>query len=205
MALTFFNRVPKMRGADWSVFYELHGHSGLEEIEEDKIMGIDRGQSYEIIRANRSKSEKALAGFSLWGYLKRAKDNEKRGKLANRKKEVRLIDREDIDEGDSPITYGEVSSQVISLEESGFAEFEDRETYKSNFKTLINLRHDVLLEYGYDVVVVLYNALKEVPESIILLMENVKEDNPCGCWDLIEELLEIGSNLTEDLAPYVEK
>lgn len=180
-------------GEVWSLF---SGLSALSQGECKQSSRWDYSHTTEIISsAMNGNLPKNHEDFDLKAYeIACSKTDEI--ELSNmRKKYLSIIDTVNGDD-EATVGYGEISSNDKRLQdtdvEDAFAMFEDNEAFEKCLSDLYNIRKDYIVEEGVDLVEMLLNSLKGIPEAISNIAELCVKDEVLK--GLVEVLCENSAN-----------
>lgn len=182
-------------GRIWGLFTQLANMS------EEEILKKDRGNyscSYahtlDIVKAAISGSLTADAdSFCLKAYeITCDKNDANKLRKDAKEKEVFIVfeSSEDVGE-DKRVGYGDISERKLNLKhiESAFEAVDSLESFEENINELLNIRNTYIKTKGIDLVSILRNALKGIPEASQLLSKLVADN---------KDLLGLITSLCED-------
>lgn len=183
----------KNMGSIWNLFSGLSG--GGKGLLRPNTDFYSYSHSLEIINSALNGNIDLL-NFDITSYeIACSKNNEKlKGKKA--KKESTIVDATD----NEPIRYGEISSNSVEVSDKSaeLEEFKNKDHYEYCLSRLVVIRKKYLVEEGIDVVNVLENSLKCIPEALSSLKSFIDKDEEFE--DIVVTLCENSNgNLLSDL------
>lgn len=96
-----------------------------------------------------------------------------------RKKYLTIVDNVNGNDDSATVGYGEISSNDKRLKtvEDAFELFDSDEDFESYLRELYNIRKDYIVDKGVDLVEMLSNSLKGIPEAMESISELCSEDS----------------------------
>lgn len=172
--MNYFNYQPQCpMGQVWSLFTDLR-NAGERQLVSDYD---EYGHSLDIIKAaisgNISEVDFNLSAYETQCYL-----NDKKDFYNKLDKVLYIVDNATSDSEDLRVNYGEISSNSSKLksQKDPYVDIEDMSTFESNLNELLGLRNSIIAVKGVDIVELLKNSLKGIPDAIKELSIIVKED-----------------------------
>jgi hypothetical protein len=180
-------------GRVWSLFSE------LGELSEEEILGKGKGNlqyahTLEIVRAGLNNAlktdDESLQRFNLSAYEYTCAQNDKNNKRKAVEKLLYIVDN--FGEEDSSVGFGDVSERKLKSIEDSFELIESITSFESNIAELCNIRKEYISVRGIDLVNLIKNSLKGIPEAVKELKSVIKDDSPLK--ELIANLCEEGAD-----------
>lgn len=177
----FSRQYSESLGEIWELFSDIASLS-----KEEALTKGTRGEfshTMEIIQSAMNKKLDNRESFSPDTFDLRAYEAECRKKddiklNDSRKRYLTIVDT--VNGSDENIVgYGEISmndSRLKSIEDA-FALFDEDDEFESCLRELYNIRKDYIVEKGVDLVEMLKNSLKGIPEAVSLMSDLVLEDS----------------------------
>ena len=138
-----------------------------------------------------STREGGFESFDLDLYERKCSENDTRSKGRIVQKELFIVDDCGNDE-EEKIGYGDVSASKLGSVEDSFDEMLDSQDFEQNLRILYRIRDKYIIDKGVDLVQLLKNALKVIPEAIAELKGLITTDPAVG--DLILSLCSDSKN-----------
>lgn len=175
-------------GQIWGLFSELSNLSKSEVLNANKR--CDFSHTVDII-SSAMNGGLSCEDFNLRAYEYSCKRTDDIKQSDKRKKELVIVDTVNGDE-DTPVGYGEISSNDIRLRviDEAIEMLEADDEFERCLAELYNIREDYIVEKGVDVVEMLSNSLKGIPEAVSFIRGIVLEDTKIK--ELVESLCENG-------------
>ena len=177
-------------GHIWGLFSELSNLSKTEVMNSNKK--YDFSHTTEIISSAMSGSL-CFEDFNLRAYEYTCKTTDDIKQSDKRKQELVIVDTVNGDD-ETPVGYGEISSNDIRLRviDEAIDLLEADDEFERCLAELYNIRKDYIVEKGVDVVEMLSNSLKGIPEAVSFIRDIVSQDS--NLKQLVESLCETGSD-----------
>lgn len=158
-----YHKGAESMGHVWSLFSDLSKSTEDSRLHE-QTSGY--GHTLEIIHAAMNGSFNGCAdSFSLSVYERACNRNDKFGELEKRKKVVNIVDSNA--ELDGPEnSYGDISDKKLPHYDEALDIMMNDDEFNANLMRLLNIRKSYVVEHGVDVVTVLYNALRGIPDAV---------------------------------------
>lgn len=160
----------------WSLFVDLGKMS--PEMKDKIYGGSDYSHTLEIVRSalngNISLTDEAVRSFNLGAYEFKCRENEKLGRLKDAKTVLNIVEFDNSEE-DVRVGYGDISDRKLSMLDESFDKILDNDEFEYCIRQLLGIRSRYIVEHGVDLVSVLLNSLKGIPESVSTLKELVKD------------------------------
>lgn len=184
-------------GRVWSLF------AGLKDVsEEEKLQKASHNVSYahslEIVsaalRGSLLTDDESLETFDLKAYECKCAENDKIGKIQKADKELFIVDTTNSD-SDAKVGFGDVTEREKRLQciDKAFDELESIESLDADIRLLCNIRQEYLVEHGVDLIRVLVNSLKGIPDAVEELKGILASEKSSELSSLIISLCENGS------------
>lgn len=184
-----------LAGGVWSLFAGLKSVTEEEKLKKSSI-NVSYAHSLEIIsaafRGSLLTDEESLESFDLRAYEYKCAENDSIGKIQRADKELYIVDTTNSDK-DEKVGFGDVTEREKRLQcvDEAFDKLESIESLDSDIKALCNIRGDYLVEHGVDLVSVLVNSLKGIPDAVEELRSLLALDSSLS--SLVSSLCENGS------------
>lgn len=189
-------------GRIWGLFAGLKDIS-VEEKLQKSTYNVSYAHSLEILsaafRGSLATDDESLREFDLRAYECKCAENDKIGKIQKAEKELFIVDTNNSDNEDK-VGFGDITEREKRLQcvDKAFDELESMESLNKDIKLLCNIRQDYIVEHGVDLIHVLVNSLKGIPDAISELREIMASESTLQ--PLIVSLCENGSgSLMEEL------
>lgn len=185
--MNYFNYQPQVpMGRIWNLF------SSLATLSEEEALGkgasnCQYAHTLEIIHAAMGKSRVLDEDFDLRLYEFQCNKNDKLNKIANVEKELFIVDSTG-NEKEDRVGFGDISERKLKSLDDIFSKSDSSIAFEENLAKLLNIRNKYIVTKGYDLVNILVNALRGVPDAVSSLKEVFKVDN--NIKDLIVSLVE---------------
>lgn len=184
-------------GRVWSLFAGLRDVSEEEKLQKSSH-NISYAHSLEIVgaalRGSLATDDESLSVFDLRAYECKCAENDKIGKIQKAEKELFIVDTSNSD-GDEKVGFGDVTEREKRLQcvDKAFDELESMESLHEDIKLLCNIRQDYIVEHGIDLIHVMVNSLKGIPDAIEELKGILASEKNSQLSSLIVSLCENGS------------
>lgn len=167
-------------GRVWELFHELSSLSRGEVSVHNEVGKYTH--TNEIINAAMNKIQQNQEGFNIYNfdlsaYLYECKRKDDIKQNENRKKYLTIVDTVNGSD-ENTVGYGEISvndSRLKSIDDA-FALLEDDDEFEHYLSVLYSIRNEYIISKGVDLVEMLSNSLKGIPEALSLLTELINED-----------------------------
>lgn len=137
--------------------------------------------------------------FNLDAYETQCALNDKKDFYNKLDKVLYIVDTSTGTESeDLRVGYGEISANKLKSKEDPYEGIEDMEAFETNISILIGIRSTYLATKGIDIVELLRNSLKGIPEAVSTLRNLVQKDTS-NISELLSSLLESGDALSMKL------
>ena len=171
--MNYFDYQPKVpMGRVWSLFTK------LGELSEEEKLGVgshscDYTHTLDIVNAALSGSisttPENLGNFNLKAYEIQCAKNDKINFSKQVEKLLYIVDTEDSNDEDVRVNYGDVSSRKLKAVEEAYENIDNLDSFEANINQLLNIRKGYITTQGLDLVSILVNALKGIPEAVSVL------------------------------------
>lgn len=178
-------------GRVWSLFAEL-----ADETEEEKLgkayYNVQYAHTLEIVNAAMRGSlptdDDSLNSFNLRAYECKCRENDNNDQRKQAEKLLYIVD--DLGEEENGVGYGDISEKRVSLnlQDLDFAEIDDLAAFEDSLSVLYNLRKQYITEEGVDVISILLNSLRGIPDAVSSMKKLVLRDSVLR--DLVLDLCE---------------
>lgn len=178
----FKHQYTESLGEIWGLF------SDLANISKDEIISQNSRSEFEhtveIVNSAMNKKLDNRECFSLDTFGLRAYEAECRKKddiklNDSRRRYLTIVDT--VNGNDANVVgYGEITSNDSRLKsiEDAFALFDENDEFECCLSELYNIRKDYIITKGVDLVEMLLNSLKGIPEAVSLMAELILDDLP---------------------------
>lgn len=193
--MNYFNYQPNVpMGRVWGLFTKL-GELSEEECLGKTAYNCDYAHTLEIVNAALSgtipTSEEDLRTFDLLAYEIQCRTNDKISQAHQVDKCLFIVDSNETSEKEETrVGYGDISSRKLKTVEEAFESIENIDSFEANINQLLNIRKDYMTSEGIDLLSIIINSLKGIPEATSKLSELVKVN--VNLRDLIMSLCEDG-------------
>lgn len=193
--MNYFDYQPKVpMGRVWSLFTQLASISEEEKLGKS-MYSPEYAHTLEIVKAatTGSLSERmdTTEDFNLRAYEAVCKKNDTINFKKSLEKCLFIVDNMATD-GETSAKYGDISENKLGSVEDAFLSVESVSDFESNINTLLNIRVDYIESQGIDLVNILVNSLKGIPEAIDGIATFIKENS--SLQELIVSLCEDGKD-----------
>lgn len=180
-------------GRVWGLFTKL-GELSEEECLGKSAYSCEYAHTLEIVNAAMSgtipTSDEDLENFDLLAYELQCKKNDKINLAHQVDKCLFIVDATESSDKEDRVGYGDVSSRRLKTVEEAFENIENISSFESNINQLLNIRKDYMVSEGIDLLSIVINSLKGIPEATTRLADLVKEN--LNLKELITSLCEDG-------------
>ena len=161
----------------WSLFSDL---KDITPEQLDLLYGeSDFSHTLEIVRSalngNIPLTDEAIDSFNLFAYERKCRDTDKKGKFNDIKDTVNIVITDNSDD-EIKVGYGDISDRKLKSIDDSLDEIMNNAEFESSIKELYKIRSKYIVEKGVDVVSVLLNSLKGIPDAIAEIKEFIKND-----------------------------
>jgi len=175
--MNYFDYQPKVpMGRVWSLFSQLADMSESEKLGKYSY-SPEYSHTLEIVKAattgSLSRKEDVYEDFNLRAYEASCKRNETINFKKSLEKCLFIVDNVSSD-GETKTGYGDISENKIRSIEDAFVSVESLSSFESNIDMLLNIRVKYIESQGIDLVSILVNSLKGIPDAIEGMAEFVK-------------------------------
>jgi hypothetical protein len=178
---------------DWTPF---------ESMEKDIFVpGSLVSEGIDILSIEQARRGKDNEDFNLKGYAFIVESNKKKHKAKQQKKYNRIVDLD----GDERLASDEVASNSAELS-TGVEDFElilDNVDFEIALRQLFDLKEEVAVEYGVDIIQCVKSSLEDLGSSKELLASLVRKDGRLG--NVIQTVLTCASNSKYSLQTILER
>lgn len=182
--MKYFSYQEEGLGEVWELFSDLASLSKNEEVSNNNC---EYEHVFDIVKTaiSRKKENNPFGSefFNLKAYEIKCRSNEKIKQDKSYKDELFIVDKT----GEDQLAgYGEITVNDLRLKsiEDDFELFENNEEFESCLCLLYNIRKKYIVTKGVDLVDMLINSLKGIPEAISLMGDLVLKDS------LLKEIIE---------------
>ena len=185
--MNYFDYKPnEQMGRVWSLFDELGDRS------EEKVLSSglqDYAHTLEIVKAALSGSiclsGEGVSGFNLKAYEYACRENDRVLAKKNTQKELYIVDSA-FDNEEERVGFGDISEARLKRLDDDFDEMLANSDLEINILNLLNIRNDIIVEEGIDVVQLLHSALSGVKDSMEILTKMIKRNRRLS--DMVESI-----------------
>ena len=184
-------------GRIWGLFAGLRDISEEEKLQKSTF-NVSYAHSLEIVgaalRGSLLTDDESLRDFDLRAYECKCAENDRIGKIQRADKELFIVDITNSDT-EEKVGFGDVTERERRLQciDEAFDQLESMESLNEDIKRLCNIRQDYLIEHGVDIIHVLVNSLKGIPDAVSELKSILASENNLQLRSLIVSLCENGS------------
>lgn len=192
--MNYFSYQPSVpMGRIWSLFTKL-GELSEEECLGKSAYSCEYAHTLEIVNAALSgtipTSDEDLREFDLLAYELQCKKNDKINLSHQVEKCLFIVDSNESSDKEDRVGYGDVSSRKLKTVEEAFESIENISSFEANINQLLDIRKDYMTSEGIDLLSIVVNSLKGIPEATAKLAELVKVN--VNLKELITSLCEDG-------------
>lgn len=207
-SLSYFNyQQSGIVGGVWSLFAGLKDMSEEEKLQKSST-NVSYAHSLEIVsaalRGSLLTDDESIESFDLKAYEFKCAENDRIGKIQKAEKELYIVDTTNSDKEDK-VGFGDVSDREKRLQcvDKAFDELESLQSLDADIKRLCNIRNDYLVEHGVDLIHVIVNSLKGIPDAVEELKSIIVSEKSSNLSSLIVSLCENGSGSLMDQLEFV--
>lgn len=182
----------KPMGGIWSLFRDL---AVDRETAKEPLKGNpEYAHTVEIVNAALNGSlptnPESVARFNLSAYEYKCRENDLNNERARKgKKELNIVEMDTTTDKDTSVGFGDIADIRLRAVDDVFEELMKNKAFEDSLRELHNIRSTYISTMGIDVVSVLQNALRGIPEAVSKLSEISRGD---------ERLKELFTSLCED-------
>lgn len=192
--MNYFSYQPKgVTGRVWGLFASLANVSEEEKLGKDNSNFAGYAHTLEIVNAalngTLATDLDSIDNFNLKAYEYICNQNDEIGRSKDVEKMLFIVDS--IDEETEKVGYGDISERKLKTVDTAFDEVMDLDSFETNLNKLYNIRKTYITTKGIDLVSILYNSLKGIPEAMSAFREVISEN--LDLKELITSLCEDGS------------